>query len=229
MHHRIYGVCKFWCLYQSIMYAKLTLARLHKNALRFLPAHWIAFSSLQFSLCWVTSAFMMSAEDDQKLRRRARNHRYRQDKGKEPQQQAQIAASTAKYRRGKAKDPDHQARIGSFKCEVSEGQSERAWTTGSNRSFNCEVSEGQSERAWTTGSNRSFHCQIPAGKVQGAWSTGSYGSFGCKVPCRSGSHGRKQEENQGFARGLHELIPKTIGNRKRDCAWGCASVAPGLG
>ena len=47
MHHRIYGVCKFWhapctmvrCLYQSIMYAKLTLARLHKNALRFLPAH----------------------------------------------------------------------------------------------------------------------------------------------------------------------------------------------
>ena len=26
-----------------------------------------------------------------------------------------------------------------------------------------------------------------------------------------------------------KLIPKTIGNRKRDCAWGCASVAPGLG
>ena len=45
MHHRIYGVCKFWhapctmvrCLYQLIMNAKLTLARLHKNALRFLP------------------------------------------------------------------------------------------------------------------------------------------------------------------------------------------------
>ena len=53
---------------------------------------------------------MMSAEDDQKLRRRAKNDRYRQGKGKEPQQQARIAASNAKYWRGKAKEPE-KARI----------------------------------------------------------------------------------------------------------------------
>ena len=43
-HAPSYSVCT------SGLYAKLTLTRLHKNALRFPPAHQIAFSSLQFSL-----------------------------------------------------------------------------------------------------------------------------------------------------------------------------------
>ena len=65
---------------------------------------------------------MMSAEDDQKLRRRARNHRYRQGKGKEPQQQARIAASNVKYRRGKAKEPEQQARIGASNVKYRRGK-----------------------------------------------------------------------------------------------------------
>ena len=65
---------------------------------------------------------MMSAEDDQKLRRRARNHRYRQGKGKEPQQQARVAASTAKYRRGKAKEPEQQARVAASTAKYRRGK-----------------------------------------------------------------------------------------------------------
>ena len=189
MHHRIYGVCKFWhapctmvrCLYQSIMYAKLTLARLHKNALRFLPAHWIAFSSLQFSLCWVTSAFMMSAEDDQKLRRRARNHRYRQGKGKEPQQQARIAASTAKYRRGKAKDPDHQARIAASnvkyrrgKAKEPEQQARIAASTAKYRRGKAKEPEPQARIAASTAKYRQGKFKEPDQQARTAASAAKY-------------------------------------------------------
>ena len=54
---------------------------------------------------------MMSAEDDQKLRRRARNDRYRQGKGKEPQEQAWVAASAAKYRAGQGRTEENRAKV----------------------------------------------------------------------------------------------------------------------
>ena len=66
-----------------------------------------------------TSALMMSAEDDQKLRRRARNDRYRQGKGKEPQQQARVAASAAKYRAGQGRTEENRAKVAASAAKTS--------------------------------------------------------------------------------------------------------------
>ena len=59
---------------------------------------------------------------DKRLRRRARNERYRKKKGQEPEQKARVAASSAKYRRGKGQEHEQKVRVAASSAKYRKGK-----------------------------------------------------------------------------------------------------------
>ena len=75
--------------------------------------------------------------------------------------------------------------------------------------------EEDQERLWERG-ERCWRSNLQPGAMN--W------FFDVTDACNSGASSdlRKPLHQAVWTRGLYVLIPKTIGNRKRDCAWGCA-------
>ena len=67
---------------------------------------------------------------DKRLRRRARNERYRKKKGQEPEQKARVAASSAKYRRGKGQEHEQKVRVAASSAKYRKGKGHGARTKG---------------------------------------------------------------------------------------------------